>query len=139
MTKEQRYSAIGYLLISVLAVFTAGCTSGGEDTGPSDGTTNTDVPNSGAAVTVDADPGPIDVVQWDTSNNVVTLNGVKSISSSPNPLTFNWSFIHKPDGSNSQLSNFAAEQPTFVADAKGIYTVQLVVSAGGVSSTRGDP
>jgi hypothetical protein len=65
------------------------------------------------------------------------LDGTKSNNpSETEPLSYNWSFSSKPDASNAQLQNATTANPGFVADARGTYMVQLVVSAGGGSSQR---
>ena len=64
----------------------------------------------------------------------VTLNGSGSTDANSDPLTYAWSFVSRPAGSAAALSNVAAVQPTFVADAAGSYTVQLIVNDGQVNS-----
>lgn len=60
----------------------------------------------------------------------VQLNG--SASSDPNslPLTFQWSFTSRPQGSAAVLSNPATVNPTFVLDVVGTYVLQLIVDNG---------
>jgi len=65
----------------------------------------------------------------------VILDGRASSDPNANPLTYNWSFVSRPAGSTAALSNPAAVQPTFVADAAGTYTVQLIVNDGQVNSS----
>lgn len=49
-------------------------------------------------------------------------------------LTFNWSFVLRPDGSLAVLSDPASPTPTFVPDLAGAYVVQLIVSDGAADS-----
>ena len=64
------------------------------------------------------------------------LDGSKSTSSDGQPPSYAWSFVSKPSGSNAVLAGATTAKPTFVPDKAGAYTVQLVVSAQGVSSPR---
>jgi RHS repeat-associated protein len=65
---------------------------------------------------------------------VVTLDGSASTDADGNPLTYAWSFITKPTGSNAQLSSTTAVKPTFTVDKPGTYVLQLVVNDGKVNS-----
>ncbi len=60
----------------------------------------------------------------------VQLSG--SASSDPNslPLTFQWSFTSRPQGSAAALSNPATVNPSFVLDVAGAYVLQLIVDNG---------
>ncbi len=60
----------------------------------------------------------------------VQLNG--GASSDPNslPLTFQWSFTSRPQGSAAALSNPVAVNPSFVLDVAGVYVLQLIVDNG---------
>ena len=84
-------------------------------------------------IIVTADPGDIVAVRV---NEVATLDGSGSSTSSSDPLTHAWSFSSKPDGSNAVLQNPNTVNPSFLADVVGTYMVQQVVTAGGVSSNR---
>ena len=77
--------------------------------------------------------GPIEAVRVGQTANLSQLN---SFATSGQPLSFSWSFSHKPDGSNAVLVNPDSENPTFNADVRGAYMAQLVVTADGISSKR---
>ncbi|HET6471605.1 MAG TPA: hypothetical protein VFG38_07160 [Pseudomonadales bacterium] len=64
------------------------------------------------------------------------LDGSGSTAPDHAALTYVWSFVSKPTGSNAALTNADTVNPTFVPDKAGPYTVQLIVSANGVSSPR---
>ena len=49
-------------------------------------------------------------------------------------LTFTWSIVSKPGGSNATLSDTQAVKPVFDVDVAGNYTVQLIVNDGTVNS-----
>jgi hypothetical protein len=108
----------------------AGC--GG---GPGDG----DLPQEQAPAVVAkvfeivARTGPIVPVRVGQTANLSDLN---SYTSSDQPLSFQWSFSSRPDGSNAILQNADSANPSFVADVRGDYRVQLVVNAEGIDSER---
>src|SRR5262249_32664247 len=78
-----------------------------------------------------ANPGPNRTV---TVNSSVTLDGTLSTDSDGQPLTYAWSLLTKPAGSNAMLSDASSAQPTFVADLPGDYVVQLKVNDGYLDS-----
>jgi hypothetical protein len=66
---------------------------------------------------------------------IVQLDGSQSSDAdSGDQLTFFWSFVTRPEGSNATLSDPLAVSPTFGADVAGAYTVQLIVNDGTVDS-----
>ena len=67
-------------------------------------------------------------------NHTVRLDGSGSSDVDGNSLTFTWSFVSKPSGSNATLSDTKAVKPIFDVDAAGTYTVQLIVNDGTVNS-----
>lgn len=64
----------------------------------------------------------------------VQLDGAASTDPDGNALSFNWTFLSRPDGSTAAIDNPAVPGPSFVPDRKGSYTLQLVVSDGTLSS-----
>ena len=64
----------------------------------------------------------------------VQLSGAGSSDPDGDPLTYAWSFVSGPAGSQAVLSNPAAVAPTFVIDLPGTYVVQLHVSDGALQS-----
>jgi hypothetical protein len=64
----------------------------------------------------------------------VQLNGSSSTDVDGDPLTYSWSFLSRPAGSTSALSDPAVVNPTFVVDKAGNYVVQLIVNDGFVNS-----
>ena len=90
--------------------------------------------NNTATVYLAARTGPIVPVRV---GETAFLDGTKSTSSSPSePLTYNWSFSSKPNASSTLLQAETTANASFVADVRGTYILQLVVSAAGVSSQR---
>ncbi len=77
--------------------------------------------------------GPIQPVRV---GDTASLSGHKSYTLSSQSLSFNWSFVHKPDASAAVLQDSNTANPSFTADLRGTYIVQLVVSAEGVDSQR---
>ncbi len=115
-----RFMSIKYILIVALIVLVSGC--GGDKSGGQENTAD-----------VVAVAGPIIAVRV---GETVILDGSKSFTSLPSSLNLSWSFAHKPDGSKAKLTGATTTNPGFVADTKGVYTVELVASANGVTSQR---
>ena len=153
-TQRQYRTLIRYLLALLLVVFFAGCGGGGSDSGtPANETPggnetppvnetppgNETPPTTGtppvATIIVEniARPGPLVAVRV---GETAKLDGSKSRTSSQEPLTYAWSIAFKPDGSSTELQEATTASPSFYADVRGTYMVQLVVSAVGVSSQR---
>jgi hypothetical protein len=59
---------------------------------------------------------------------LVTLDGSGSSDPDGQSLTYVWSFLSRPQGSNAALSDASAVNPTFVPDLLGTYVLQLVVT-----------
>ena len=147
------FKLTGYFFVFMLTVLVAGCSGGGgegeteragegvtesagegvtESAGPE--VTPPDViPDQATAPVVVAKTGPIVAVRVGETS---ILDGSKSFTSSAAPLRFSWSFTHKPDASSARLQGATTVNPSFVADARGVYMVQLVASDAGVSSQR---
>lgn len=67
--------------------------------------------------------------------SLVLLDGSKSSDPDGDPITYSWKVLSRPDGSNAQLSDPNASDPTFTPDVQGGYPIQLVVvDQWGVSS-----
>ena len=66
--------------------------------------------------------------------STVHLDGSKSLDYNGKPLTYTWTLIQKPAGSNAVLSGANTVSPTFVADvattSTASYIAQLVVNDG---------
>jgi hypothetical protein len=67
-------------------------------------------------------------------NSTVQLDGSGSTDANGLPLTYQWSLIHVPQGSNAALSSATVVKPTFTADTPGTYMAQLIVNNGTLSS-----
>ncbi len=98
--------------------------------GHENSTPSTVVVTTGTATPL-AVPGPTQNVGAGT---LVTLDGSGSYDPSGNPLTYSWSLLHVPEGSNATLSSVTSVSPTFIADLVGTYVAQLIVNNGTVSS-----
>lgn len=66
---------------------------------------------------------------------LVTLNGSGSTDVDGKPLTYSWSLVAEPPGSQAALSNNRSVVTTFTADLAGSYVAQLMVSDGTNLST----
>jgi mono/diheme cytochrome c family protein len=78
-----------------------------------------------------ANAGPDQNVATGTN---VTLDGSGSQDADNDPLTYAWTMVSTPAGSNATLSNGTQPGPTFSADMDGTYVVQLVVNDGTADS-----
>jgi len=65
----------------------------------------------------------------------ITLNGLGSSDANSDSLTYSWSIISAPQGSQSKLSDATVVKPTFKADLEGSYVFQLIVNDGSLNST----
>jgi PKD domain len=66
--------------------------------------------------------------------DTVHLDGSASSDPDGDPLTYSWSFISRPQGSQAALSDPNAVKPTFAVDQPGTYEIRLVVNDGTVDS-----
>ena len=121
-----------YGLSLLVLVATAGCSEGG---GASTGQTSPTTPNppAPAAPGVVAKVGPIAAVRV---GETAHLDGGWSSAGFQRASEFDWSFTYKPDGSDADLQFATTATPSFVADARGVYLVELTVSDQGVTSPR---
>ena len=67
-------------------------------------------------------------------DTTVQLDGTQSNDPDGDTITFAWAITTKPDGSLAALSDSTADKPTFVADVRGDYVIELVVNDGLISS-----
>ena len=89
-------------------------------------------------ITVDQNSAPIANAGADqnlTYIKWVYLDGSGSSDPDGTELTYLWTFVTKPAGSNVPIVDATTVNPTFAPDAKGLYTVRLMVSDGIVIST----
>jgi PKD domain len=78
-----------------------------------------------------ANAGPNQTLQ---AGRTVNLDGSKSSDVDGDLLTFRWSILTSPTGSNAALNDPTSVRPSFFADKIGTYVVQLVVNDGIVNS-----
>ncbi|MGD0015381.1 MAG: PKD domain-containing protein, partial [Bryobacteraceae bacterium] len=102
-------------------------------------TVSNGVGSSTADVTMHAQPFP-PVAEAGPNRNVktgafVTLNGRDSFGYNGTPLTYSWQVLSAPAGSAAILRNAQTPKPYFKPDVDGVYTLQLVVTDGPLSST----
>jgi hypothetical protein len=64
----------------------------------------------------------------------ITLNGSASSDADGDRLSFAWTLVTKPAGSQASLSNANIVAPSFVPDVAGSYVFSLVVNDGKADS-----
>jgi len=90
------------------------------------------VPNTGVGTSnLVANGGPNQNVSVKT---IVNLDGSSSTDSKGRTLSYNWTLIAKPTGSEAIISSSAGKKATFIADAAGLYSVLFYVGAGNEKS-----
>ena len=65
----------------------------------------------------------------------VTLDGSTSSDANGDSLTYKWTLLSKPTGSNASLANATSAKPAFIADVAGVYVASLIVNDGKLDST----
>jgi hypothetical protein len=69
------------------------------------------------------------------TGQLVTLNGTQSSDPEGAPLTYQWSVVSQPGGSNLTLNGATTATPSFTPAVAGQYIFQLVVNDGQTAST----
>ncbi|MDH3342470.1 MAG: PKD domain-containing protein, partial [Gammaproteobacteria bacterium] len=69
------------------------------------------------------------------TNTPVNLDGSSSFDPEGNSLTYLWTLVNQPGGSNASLSNTIIANPDFTPDLDGLYEFSLVVNDGTYNST----
>ncbi len=64
----------------------------------------------------------------------VNLDGTSSSDANHDALSYRWTFVQRPAGSNAVLHNANTARPDFTPDVAGIYVVGLTVSDGALDS-----
>ncbi len=78
-----------------------------------------------------ADAGDIQNV---SVGSTICLNGSRSSDPDRDLITYKWEIKSRPNGSSAVLSGDSIVNPTFIADAAGVYVIDLVVNDGIVDS-----
>ncbi len=78
-----------------------------------------------------ADAGPDQAAE---TGQTVILNGAGSRDADGDPLTYQWSWTHRPQGSNATLNVPTEAEARFAPDLVGQYIAQLIVNDRFVSS-----
>ena len=73
------------------------------------------------------------------TGTVVSLDGSSSSDANRDYLTYKWTLLVKPPGSQAVLSSITDVKPKFTADVVGTYAATLVVSDGRLNSSMDPP
>lgn len=101
------------------------------------GSSSTDTDDEGNTETVETNSTPIANAGDDQAvylGAIITLSGEQSSDADGDEISYSWSFITLPNGSEAILSSTDIINPTFTADIEGTYVVSLIVDDGTVSS-----
>jgi hypothetical protein len=63
-----------------------------------------------------------------------TLDGTASHDPNGTPVTYSWRIVNQPSGSHPVLTNASTAMPTLTTDVAGVYTLELTVSDGTLTS-----
>lgn len=66
--------------------------------------------------------------------DVVVLDGTSSSDPDGDALSYQWTIVARPSGSNAQLDAADTATPALAIDVPGTYTIELIVSDGSLSS-----
>ncbi len=131
MVIQKAYRTLIISLFASLFIFLiTGCGGGGDSQTASETDTP---PTTENFIDIAAISGPIVAVRV---GEIARLDGSGSKPQSSGALRYDWSFSSKPDSSNAELQAATTVSPSFITDVPGVYMLQLVVSAKGVSSQR---
>jgi hypothetical protein len=119
LTPFAHLQKLAFYVVGVGALIYAGCDTGTNPTPPSP--------------TVTAQIGaPTKVLVRDT----VTLSGSQSTASGTDEdITFSWSFLSRPAGSNAVMLSAGSEVARFAADTTGVFGVRLIAGITGDADT----
>ena len=152
-TFQGRFQTLSaFTLLFFITMFTAACGGGASPSSVGTASPTTSPPSTASAVILQADAGAVceTLLKGEAYTRTppslscnhgadpytAYLDGSKSTAPNGQTPSYAWSFVSKPTGSNAVLAGANTAKPTFVPDKAGPYTVQLVVSASGVSSPR---
>lgn len=123
-TQGRWTTKIGWFFTFVFAILVVGCGGGGSDSA-----------TAANVSSISANAG--DIIGIRVGQTAILDGSASSITStSTSPVSYSWSFTSKPFGSTAVLQNPTTVNPSFILDVQGSYMVQLIVSAGGLSSKR---
>jgi hypothetical protein len=128
-TQNTYRTLVAYLFACMIFIFVAGCGGGSDDPA----VTTESSPFTENFIDIAAVSGPIVAVRV---GQMAVLDDSRSFADSAQALNYSWSFSHKPKDSNAVLQGATTASPSFIADVSGVYMVQLVVSAEGITSQR---
>ncbi len=121
LAKTTNFLIIQFFLLSILAGCDGGGGGGGQGTPASSGTNTAPVAKAGPDQTVEV-------------SGVVQLNGSTSSDADGNSLSYQWTLLQRPVGSNATLSDANSVKASFKLDSPGDYVAQLIVNDGQANS-----
>lgn len=123
--KVMRGSTIRAAAVSLLFLLCVSCLSGGGGGGGS-GETTSSTDQVALAAKTDSLTAQAGSDQTIVQGEYVALDGSGSTGNAP--LTYSWTVVDSPSGSNSGLNESNVTNPTFTPTLPGDYTIRLVVT-----------
>ncbi|MBU0674766.1 MAG: PKD domain-containing protein [Proteobacteria bacterium] len=125
-------SLVSTVVMGCILTF-VGCGGGG---GNSSTTTTTTVTSTSTSTIAQGGNGPYVPVadaginQLVSTGSTVTLDGSGSYDADGETISYVWTMVEVPTGSQSSLAGDTSSSPSFITDLEGDYRIQLIVNDG---------
>ncbi len=132
MSKYPLQSLFSYMLLAMVLLTLQGCGGGGSSGASSSSTsaTNNNPPQGNVAPVAKITRADAVAI-----NSLASLDGSSSYDANNDTITYQWTLLSRPSGSQATLANSNTATPSFTTDIGGNYLVQLIVNDGQYDST----